>query len=51
MWSLLATWFHLTTVDEPSQVDAVQFNFMRDDGVQGEVGVSLPLAEVEVSED
>ena len=31
---------HLTRVDEPSQVDAVQFN-MRDD----------PLAEVEVSED
>ena len=42
---------HLTTVGEPSQVDAVQFNFMRDDGVQGEVGVSPPLAEVEVSED
>ena len=29
---------------------AVQFN-MRDDGVQGEVGVSPPLAEAEVSED
>ena len=42
---------HLTRVDEPSQVDAVQFNFMRDDGVQGEVGVSPPLAEAEVSED